>query len=85
MSLKSVTDSQTLWPRPAILRVAFATKVAYCLLQEVGGEDLSDTVLIMLYHVKEANAVFMTKVTGFAKNLIEKVEVHICSKSYSTD
>ena len=36
-------------------------------------------------NVDTANAVFMTKVAGFAKNLIEKVEVHIHSKSYSTD
>ena len=32
------------------------------LLQEVGGGDLTNAVLTMLYHVKEANAIFMTKV-----------------------
>ena len=32
--------------------------------QEVGGGDVSKTVLIMLFHIKEANAVFMTKVSG---------------------
>ena len=32
------------------------------LLQEVGSGDLTNAVLIMLYHVKEANAIFMTKV-----------------------
>jgi hypothetical protein len=30
--------------------------------QEVGGGDISATVLQMLYHIKEANAVFITKV-----------------------
>ena len=30
--------------------------------QEVGEGDIATTVLIMLYHIKEANAVFMTKV-----------------------
>ena len=30
--------------------------------QEVGGGDVAATVLQMLYHVREANAVFLTKV-----------------------
>ena len=30
--------------------------------QEVGGGDISATVLQMLYHIKEANAVFIAKV-----------------------
>ena len=32
--------------------------------QEVGGGDVASTVLQMLYHVREANAVFLTKVTN---------------------
>ena len=32
------------------------------LYQEVGGGDVAATVLQMLYHVREANAVFLTKV-----------------------
>ena len=31
-------------------------------LKMVGGGDVRATVLLMLYHVKEANAVFITKV-----------------------
>ena len=34
--------------------------------QEVGGGDISATVLQMLYHIKEANAVFITKVKHIA-------------------
>ena len=34
--------------------------------QEVGGGDISATVLQMLYHIKEANAVFITKVKYIA-------------------
>ena len=30
--------------------------------KEVGGGDIASTVLQMLYHVREANAVFLTKV-----------------------
>ena len=33
-----------------------------CFEQEVGGGDIAATVLQMLYHVREANAVFLTKV-----------------------
>ena len=34
--------------------------------QEVGGGDISATVLQMLYHIKEANAVFIAKVKHIA-------------------
>ena len=40
------------------------------LLQEVGGGDLTNAVLIMLYHVKEANAIFMTKVGDEPDNIM---------------
>ena len=33
--------------------------------QEVGGGDVASTVLQMLYHVREANAVFLTKVINY--------------------
>ena len=36
--------------------------------QEVGGGDVAATVLQMLYHVREANAVFLTKVFGCLMN-----------------
>ena len=36
--------------------------------QEVGGGDVAATVLQMLYHVREANAVFLTKVIVFLMN-----------------
>ena len=36
-----------------------------CFDQEVGGGDVAATVLQMLYHVREANAVFLTKVMIF--------------------
>ena len=36
--------------------------------QEVGEGDIATTVLIMLYHIKEANAVFMTKVRNSLLN-----------------
>ena len=36
--------------------------------QEVGGGDVAATVLQMLYHVREANAVFLTKVIIYLLN-----------------
>ena len=34
-------------------------------IQDVGEGDIATTVLIMLYHIKEADAVFMNKVNTF--------------------
>lgn len=69
-TLPATAENMTLRRRRSVESPGSAREARVCSLalvadhifhQEVGGGDVSKTVLIMLFHIKEANAVFMTK------------------------
>ena len=49
-------------PEPQRRVCSLALVADHIFHKEVGGGDIASTVLQMLYHVREANAVFLTKV-----------------------